>query len=536
MKGKKVIALLLAIMLTLAMAACGNSEKAPAASDTPKSSTATESKRADMDTQSPENAAEDSDDEDTAEIEVMFWTLNTVPTDLQDVEDAINKITEAKINTRIHMNIIEMGNYIQQVNLMISGGEKLDLMVTLPGGSAHFNSMASQKQLMDITELLDQYAPELKQIVPENWFDATMIDGKIYSVTSFGDKVGLLNFVCRTDILEETGIDIATIKTFNDLEPLFEKVKELHPEMVPVAPGSKKVLGGSYFIGSDGKLINYDSLGDGDNALIGLMDADGTTIKNNYLRDEYLETCQRLKTWYDNGWIYKDGSNYAEPAESLIQSNVAFSYFVAAPMDAKATRSAACGHDMTLIPMEDKALLGTSAFRKFTWAVPTTSTEPEAAVKFLNFLYSDAQIVNLITWGIEGAHYQVCDDGSIDFLDGEDASTCGYFIGDETAILGNGFLAKVRKGQSPDLRARSEEANRSAEVSKFNGFSFDSTGYENQISAITNTVEEYRPSFACGLYSEEYYNEFIKKLTENGAEEYINYIQEQLNTWLKGQQ
>ena len=78
------------------------------------------------------------DEEDTAEIETMFWTLNTVPSDLKTVEAAINAITEEKINTTIHLNIIEMGNYIQQVNLMMSGSEKLDLVVTLPGGLRTF--------------------------------------------------------------------------------------------------------------------------------------------------------------------------------------------------------------------------------------------------------------------------------------------------------------------------------------------------------------------------------------------------------------
>ena len=50
-------------------------------------------------------------DEDLADIEVMFWTLNTIPSDLETVEDAINAITEEKINTTVHLNIIEMGSY-----------------------------------------------------------------------------------------------------------------------------------------------------------------------------------------------------------------------------------------------------------------------------------------------------------------------------------------------------------------------------------------------------------------------------------------
>lgn len=74
--------------------------------------------------------------------------------------------------------------------------------------------------------------------------------------------------------------------------------------------------------------------------------------------------------------------------------------------------------------------------------------------------------------------------------------------------------------------------NRNATVSEFLGFSFDSTGFENQIAGMTSTIMEYRPSFACGLYTESYYNEFIQKMNDNGVEEYIAAIQEQLDAWL----
>lgn len=538
MKLKRVLALLMTLVFVVSMAACGNSEgskstNAPAetkATDAKATQAADDATEAGDETQAP---ADDADDEDLAEIEVMFWTLNTIPTDLQTVEDAINEITEAKINTTVHLNIIEMGNYIQQVNLMMSSNEKLDLMVTLPGGPAHFNSMSSQKQLMDITDLLNEYGQDLLKVVPESWLAGTTINGKIYSVTSYGDKATPLNFACRTDYLEETGIDPATIKTATDLEALFAKVHELHPEITVVGTGSKKILTLPYMIDKDGNFVKFDGLGDGDNALIGIMDGDGTTIQNNYLREIFTDTSLRFKDWYEKGWVYKDGASYDETAEALVSAGSAFGYFKQFAMDSQATCSATCGQDMTLILLEDDPMLGTGAFRKFSWAVPTTATEPEAAVKFMNLLYTDAEVLNLLTWGVEGVHYQTLEDGSIDFLDGQDASTCGYYLGDETSIFGNGFLAKVRKGQAPDLRSRCEEANLSANVSKFNGFSFNSEGFENQVAGITNTIEEYRPTFANGLYTEAYYNEFIQKLKDNGVEEYLAYIQQQLDDWLK---
>lgn len=533
MKLKRTLAMLMALTLAAGAVACGNSEGSGTA-DTQAAGSG-DSAAAD-DSAASDDAATGDDaavgDEDIAEIEVLFWTLNTIPSDVDMVEEAINEITREKIHTEINLNILEMGNYTQQLNLMISGNEKLDLMVTLPGDSAHFNSMTSQNQLTDLTDLLPEYAPELLETVPEGWLAGTTVDGKIYSVTSFGDKATPLGFACRTDILEQTGIDPSTLKTADDFEELFAKVVDVDSAMVPVATGSQKILTAPYLIDADGNFVKYDGLGDGDNSLIGLMDYDGTTIANNYLRQEYIDTSLRFQEWYDNGWVYKDGANYKETQEALIAGGVCFGLFKCFGTGAESSLSASCGYDMTIITVDESPEINTGMLRKFSWAVPVTATEPEAAVKFMNLIFTDAEVLNLLTWGIEGTHYQTLEDGTIDFMDGQDANSSGYYLGDETAILGNGFLAKVWAGNDPNLRETLKEINMSATVSPYTDFSFNSDGFENQVAALTQTVQEYRPSFACGLYTEDYYNEFISKLESNGVNEYIAYIQEQFDAYL----
>ena len=72
------------------------------------------------------------------------------------MEDAINAITEAEINTHVTIEMIEAGSYPQQINLKISSGEPFDLMITRPIGSACYSSMAAQNQFMDISGLLEE--------------------------------------------------------------------------------------------------------------------------------------------------------------------------------------------------------------------------------------------------------------------------------------------------------------------------------------------------------------------------------------------
>ncbi len=518
---KKMLCMLLALIMVVSLIGCGTTTQ-----ETTKETQAAQ-------TQADQTAAQETEEpEDIVELTMVLWSLNStaLPSETELVEEAINEITREKIGAEIKIMVLESGNYDQQINLMLAGSESFDLMVTRPGGPLHFNSMVSQKQVVDITDLLPEYAPELLANLPDRWIDATVVDGRSYGVTSMGDKVNPLSFVCRKDIVDQTGIDVSTIKDAKDLEALLVAALEVAPEIVPLASGTKP-LGQPYMINENNEFVLYDGLGDGDNAIIGIMDGEGTTITNNYERADFVYMSKLFKDWYDKGLIYKDAVTTSEPARSFVAQNVAFGYFATLGTGALVTESTYCGHEMISIPLAG-ALLGTSKLRQFTWVVPVTSEDPEKAVAFLNLMYSDADVLNLLTWGIEGQHYQTLADGTIDFLDGENPDTCKYYIGDITSIIGNGYLAKVRKGQDPNQRATALEINQATAVSEFLGFGFDTTGLENEIAQITNTIAEYRPALNCGFYTDEYYDEFMQKMRDNGVDKFVTTVQEQLDAFL----
>ena len=186
---------------------------------------------------------------------------------------------------------------------------------------------------------------------------------------------------------------------------------------------------------------------------------------------------------------------------------------------------------MTAVFLDD-AVITTGLIRKFSWAVPQGATEPEAAVKFLNLLYTDEEVLNLMTWGIEDVHYRTLEDGTIDFLEGQDASSCGYFLGDCTAILGNGFLAKVRAGQPADLREQLYELNMNAKVSDFLGFGIDNGPVENTLTALTNVINELRPMLASGVSGEDGVDQLVAKLKGADVDAYVATMQQQLDDWI----
>lgn len=516
---KKMISILIILSLSLAaLYGCGNSESANTEdSSNIASNVSDESSQAD-------------NLEDTAQINIMFWTMNTIPKDIELVEEAINEITREKINTEIDLTIVDMGSYAQQVNLIITSGEKLDLMVTLPGESAHFNAMTSQNQLLPLNDLINEYAPELLETVPASWLSGTKINGELYSVTSYGDKATPLCFVCRTDILEQTGIDPSTLKTADKFTELFSKVKEVSPEIIPLW-GAMTI---PYMIDNSGNFVAYDGLGESTNSIISILPENGSTITDLYETELYESTVRWFNDWYEAGYIDRDAATKDTPQESDVQAGTTFGYFkmVGGGEAGATTVSQSVGYDMTVIQLAD-AVIDTVSVRKFTWAVPQSATEPEAAVKFLNLLYTDEKIVNLLTWGIEGTHYQTLEDGTIDFIDGEDASTCGYYIGDFSSIIGNGFLAKVRSGQDPNYRQKTLELNEKAKVSEFLGFGIDNSSVTNTLTALTNVVSEFGKSLAAGVEGPDTIPEFVDKLKAADVDTYVAAMQEQLDSWIE---
>ena len=519
---KKILILTASALTAVLLSGCGNQETSDSSQTSLPPSSATN--------ETPDTTNNiDEPTEDIAEINIMFWTMNTIPKDIDLVEAAINDITREKINTEVALTIVDMGSYAQQVNLSITSGEKLDLMITLPGESAHFNAMTSQNQLMPLNNLLNEYAPNLLETVPETWLNGTKIDGELYSVTSYGDKATPLCFVCRTDILEKTGIDPSTLKTADNFTELFAKVKEVAPEIIPLW-GAMTI---PYMINSNGEFIAYDGLGESTNSIISILPDNDSTITNLYETEIYESTVKWFNDWYNAGYIDRDAATKNTPQESDVQAGTTFGYFkmVGGGEAGATTVSQSIGYDMTVIQLAD-AVIDTVSVRKFTWAVPQSATEPEAAVKFLNLLYTNEEVLNLLTWGIEDVHYKTLDDGTIDFIDGEDASTCGYYIGDFSSIIGNGFLAKVRTGQPADYRQTTLDLNLNANVSDFLGFGIDNSALTNTLTALTNVVSEFGKSLAAGVYGPDKIPEFTEKLKAADVDTYVSTMQEQLNEWI----
>ena len=177
--------------------------------------------------------------------------------------------------------------------------------------------------------------------------------------------------------------------------------------------------------------------------------------------------------------------------------------------------------------------LETTSYNTNTWVVPVTSKEPEAAVKFLNLMYTDKEVVDLLNYGIEGSDYVVKDDGTYGYPKGYDSTNVGYHI-DMTWLFGNQYLAGVWEGDDPESREISKEINAEASKSATFGFSADVSEFGTQIAAITSAVNEYAGTLQNGLAQDvdATLEEFLQKLNAAGIDQVADGVQAQLDAWI----
>lgn len=539
---RKAAALLAAAAMTAgALCACGNVEQTGSSAASTSAESAAEStaeKSTSGSTASGEaESAKDTDsstyydadgkatyvdwwDEEAPEVNWYIWNVGgTVSADgVKAVQDAVNEITLKKINVKVNLQVLEMGNYMAQMAMQVSAGDKIDLMTTFPAGSASYTTMANGGQLTDLNTLLDDYAPEIKTTVGEKVLSATTMGDKLYAVPAYTDMTNDLYWECREAYLTEAGFKAEDIKSLDDITKVYEKVHELHPDMKMLTTAGKGL------IGSSGSLINgtrYDYLG---TKLAAVMtDTDSSKVVGIFETDEMKNTISTLNSWYQAGYIDKDAAiNDVDPTSD----KTVFSFVLGGNQARTHGNDGTAGEKLARVKLAD-GLITTSSVAIMDMAIPVSATEPEAAAALMNLCYTDKELKTLVSYGIEGTDYTVASDGGIVPVDG-DTVYCPNALG----IFGNAFLCAPTEEDMQNGYDMSKIDQSSLQYSPLLGFSIDTSNISTEAAQLSSVFEEYGPQIECGMADDATYQEFLTKLKDSGMDTYLSEIQKQLDDWL----
>jgi len=461
-----------------------------------------------------------------------YLSFNNIPDDLTPIEEAINAVTREKINVEVDLRIYGPAEYEQRVNLALQSGEQMDLFTTYGG----FSGYVSRNQLYKLNDLIEQYGQEtleiLKKDFGEDILNATTMNGNIYGIPVNKGFALPTTFVYDADLLSELGYTADDINSIEDLPEIFEAVKAAHPEVVPFGPIN---VGPSdtYLIGWLNDTYKIDTLTD--QSGVGVVIGDSGKVVNLYETEEFMNAVKMMYDWSQKGYLQKGAATTTIPTSELIASGSGFSFMGGySGMEAGAQLSAQMGKNIGTKRIT-KEYFETSSVNSVIWMMSSTTKVPEAAMKFLNLVYTDEFVLNTLLYGLEGRDYVKVDEHHVNFPDGKSATDVPFTAQLSTGLLGSESLQYQLVGMSrEDVELKLQE-NKETERSPYFGFIFDQSDVKTEMSAINNVKNQYLPGLITGaLEPETTIPKFIDALKKAGADRVIQAKQEQLDQWLAG--
>ncbi|MBB6735269.1 ABC transporter substrate-binding protein [Cohnella zeiphila] len=440
------------------------------------------------------------------------------------VNEEVSKYLKDKINASFDLEVIDWGSWDDKMNLKFASSEPFDLMYT-----ANWNGFAakiSQGNIIDISDLIDKYAPDAKEVIDPRLLEGSMVNGKHYSLPVNKEIASQWGVLLRKDLVDKYQIDISAIKTPEDLEPIFDTIKQNEPGVTP------------FYLNKDISILNIyntNTFAHFDGGAGTLMK--GTTdykLVNAYDTPEIKGGYNLMHKWYQKGYINKDAATLQDLSGGL-KAGKAFAYPEQLKPGKDAEVSTATGQQWVQVELTPP-IIGTGDTQGSMVAISRTSKDPARAMMFLNLLYTDKYLVNLIAFGIEGKHYVKVDDNTIDFPPGVTAQTSGYNL-NQAWLFGNQFNDYLWKNEDPQKWEKFKDFNSKAQMDPLLGFVFDPTNVKTEVAAITSAGKEFSSGLGSGtLDPEVYLPKYIDKLKAAGIDKVIAEEQKQVDAWRQTQQ
>lgn len=336
-------------------------------------------------------------------------------------------------NTGINVKFVHADND-DQFNLMLASNDLMDIIetnwITFPGGP---EAAIKNNQIIPLNDLIDKYAPNLKKILKENPEidkNCKTDDGQYYMFPFIrGDESLLISSgpIVRKDWLEDLGMDMP--ETIDDWEVMLRAFKEKKGAEAPLTfSGYRAVMDNGLFSGAYGAPKAFF--------------VDNGKVKYGPIEDGYKDCLIKLNSWYKDGLLDK---NFVALDSKVIDTNIltgrsgatmgavggGIGKWMGATDDAKFSLTGA------KYPSLEKG--GQSMFTGLQNTVPgygaaisTKCKNPELAVKFLDYCYSEEGSM-LMNFGIEGESYKMVD-GYPTYTDIVTKNTEGYTMANMLGI------------------------------------------------------------------------------------------------------
>ena len=536
MLKKRYLALALALTMTVTgFVGCGSadSEQSAAPAATEKTETTVDAAEA-ADAAATAIAERKAKAEETGEYQkvvVSFFDWTGAPKGIDRVNAKLSEHTRETLGLDVELLIIDSAAYSEDLKLMLSSGEQVDLFSTCGPG---YMTCVNNGYTADLEEngLLDTYGAELKALIRSDYMDACRVGGVLYGAPPIKDyAIQTATILIGTEYLEGAGVDLSKFEkdelgynkaTWDDVDELFAAIHAAYPDKTVYSTQDNLLTQGSCVDPIAGDY--FGALLDPGNSL---------TVENVYESELFKEWADRAYRWNQAGYISGDALSDKTGASARIKSGAYMAMMSQAKPAYQNQINGECARDMTIFDVGD-AFMSSSAVSAFPWCMNQATEDPVAAMQVLNALYTDPVVANLACWGEEGVEYKVNADTSINWADGVNPDNSEYYP-NVLWLMPNQYAAHVWEGDPIDVGQQTADFNDNCAVkSKALGFTWDNSDYAAEYTALTNAYEEFGLQVVYGFVEpEKGLKDLNDALYAAGLQEYIEAKQAALDAWAK---
>lgn len=404
--------------------------------------------------------------------------------------------------------LIDSGEYFDILGRVSSFGDE-DMCDPISSTYYYFAQQGVYEPLDEYLEM-EEYA-DIKNSMPQKYWDSYKYNGKIYGVYPFVTLCGNSGLRIYNDVLEQTGFGFEDFnKPLSELEPV---LKEIYDKTGKRVYYYSSVLNSDIFIGN--------SIG-----LEGLVISDGRVV-NGFELPEFADYYKTLDSMAQQGFITIDKYDESDESDDVAGIPVLHSAAYGETIVNEANNT-------TTFITKQNNYIGSPGGAN---GVNAKSENKEMAVDALLNLFYNAELNNIITYGVEGVHYEIVDgnvvmqnDNSIDVeglgIDMEGAGDLKYGV---DTSFNNPMISLPYSGANTEIITRDYySAYETAEYLDGFGFLFDGSEVHDSFSKVLGVIMSFEPSQED---IEAYLEAFNAELYDAGLQDILDEANRQLEVY-----
>lgn len=495
-KLNKALALGMAGTMALSLAACGGGTDSTAASSA-TGDTATSATTA-----------------DEGVVNLTWVTVgNGQPTNYDAWLQQINPYLEEKIGVNLDVQVVSWGDWDNRRNVIVNTSGEYDILFT------NMNTYVNDINIgafYDISDLVKTATPDLYASIPEDYWEACEVGGKLYAVPSYKDSSISEYLVWDKELAESTGFTIPESISMADLGTMTDTLAAMKDSSGEASfPMNKN--------GATWVAFEYDNMGTGLLPL-GVRYDDGSAKVVSVLEQPDIQaSLDTFHQWYTDGIINSDAAT--KPEENNYKPcSVAQGWSGAAVTT--------WGPNMGVEAATTKlgpTIVSNDTVRGSMNCISANCAHPEKALQLLELVNTDPYVRDLLYYGVQGDDWDYTDDTK-EWVHKNNANwtMAGYT---------QGSFFTVTPTDDFDFNQYDEvkQLNEQAEPSVLLGFSLDTTNFKDELANCVSVYERYKGELLTGTHpTEEIVPQIMQELRANGFDDVMAQCQEQVDAFMAG--